>query len=231
MKYQYVIFLKTYLGLDIYRFAKILRYWFLLFIFIYSANAQIYNVHTSEKLFYVDFDGYEGIENIYKKGFDKKEVSNFGFGSFAVWSRQTFENTGSIPIDAVLYNPRPGIDYIDVYVYKNGTLESKSYMGHLRSPQNRGFYVRFSAFGLKLLPGEKAEVLIRHQNLHGIIDTQWIMKQKRDFETFCFYDTLFFGLLFGIFAVLIIYNTALYFSIRKKELLFYNAFAISILLG
>ena len=149
----------------IYKLILILKYWLALLIFISPAYSQVQNVYLSEKLFYIDFDSYEGVDNIYKKGFDKKDIGNFGFGEYAVWSRQTFENTGNMPMDIVLYNPRPGVDFIDVYIYRNGVLKDQRYIGHFRPIQNREFHIRFSAFGLKLLPNEKTEVLIRHCQL------------------------------------------------------------------
>lgn len=210
-----------------------IKFWYFVSLFLimhlplWSASEEL----MTQQGFYKDASAKASLEEIRQKQFSPLLSTNFGLGHFAIWTHYGVENIGFQPRHVVLYNPRPGVDYLDVYIIRSDKTIQSYHLGHLNPIENRAIYSRFSAFPLDLAPGEHLDLYIKHQNLHGLVDTQWIVSDYDKFISFSFGDTILWGLLIGTFSILIIYNISAYFAIRRKELIFYNLFVLCSLLG
>ncbi len=181
--------------------------------------------------FYKDDSAKASLSDIQKYQFTKGEAKNFGYGYFAVWSKMVVKNESDKIKTVIFFNPRPGIDYIDVYGIQNNELSLSYKIGDMNPLSDRYLFSRFSAFEVTLNPDEEITFFIRHVNLHGVVDTQWIAKDKGTFTKLIFFDTVMWGMLTGAFAVLFLYNTAISFAIKRQEFFLYGLLGLFALLG
>lgn len=193
-----------------------------------TLNATITRIDQG---FYVDTTLHTTFEESLDLPLQHVTSTNFGYGTFAVWSRTTLHNPTTQQQKIVLYNPRPGVDYINVYGFRGKTPLFQHQLGDMNPPSQRLIFSRFSAFEVSLEPHESLTLMIRHRNLHGVVDTQWIMLDKQQFTMLNFYDTLIWGILIGTFIILLVYNSAIAIAIRRQEFFYYNLIGLFTLLG
>ncbi len=151
--------------------------------------------------------------------------SNHGYDQRLYWVRYRFENSGDRPLSAVLYNPRPGMQFIDVHLF--GPQGYAHYpMGVLSALDKRSLKSIFSNVRLDLAPGEQMEVVIAMQTF-GVMEAAW---QLEGLEAFYAIESrqLMVLLFFAVFLLTLVFkNLLLYGSVRERLYLFYSLFLVS----
>ncbi|MCV6609099.1 MAG: hypothetical protein OIF32_12875, partial [Campylobacterales bacterium] len=96
----------------------------------------------------------------------------FGYTKCSIWTVSTIKNNSSTSGEKVLKNPRNGIDFIDVYLYKDNQLHSSFKLGDNRRNTGREIKGFYSAFPITLKPNEK-QTIVTKVSSYGPVNTQW----------------------------------------------------------
>ena len=142
------------------------------------------------------------------------------------WSRLTIQNDSNRSRMIILYNPLPGTNYIDAYLYQNSILKKSIILGDMRKQKNRDFINRFSAFELLLSPNEQITIISKVSNFN-IINTAWIIKEPTLFMEEQSKFLILFSLIGGIFIFFILISLISFLFYKKLAYLIISLFMIS----
>ncbi|GEM_PF-5517704 len=147
----------------------------------------------------------------------------------AYWIKFTLVNTSAVPQKIILEHPRAGLDFIDLYLYQNHFLSSKSELGDMRPKKDRAMIHFKSAEMLTLEPHVPYTIISRLQS-YGPYELSWNIKSLNAFTFSASIKTLVWGCIEGILIALMLYNAVLYFSTREIFYLVYGGYAFSLLI-
>lgn len=185
----------------------------------------------SEPLYLKEIDVNSTLNEIKNQNFEKSKTDNFGFGQFSVWKK--FKVKNEIDKNKLLYaiNYRTVLDFVDIYIIHSDKTVDKFLIGDRRIQNDEFIKSRFLLFPIDLKPKEEVEIYINHQNIKGIIETRWEIKDQKNLSEMIYYDSLYFGIFFGVSILLIIQSLILYLALKEKFILYYGLMAISIMIG
>jgi two-component system, sensor histidine kinase LadS len=149
----------------------------------------------------------DNLETLNKNG----QIGN-KFGPF--WSRLEIKNSTDEIKNLILYNGVPGINYIDVYIYKNTLLKESHLLGDMREPSTKELQGRHSMFELVLAPDEEL-IIISKVNNYNITNLGWIISDNNLFFNHESLKLVMFGLLGGGLLFYIALNIVLLYIYRK----------------
>ncbi|NCO02297.1 MAG: hypothetical protein GW906_10775 [Epsilonproteobacteria bacterium] len=98
------------------------------------------------------------------------------------WSRLEIKNGTDRIRHLILYNILPGTNYIDVYLYKNNTLEKKYLLGDMRKQSSKETLGRYAMFEL-LLEADAAYTIVSKVENYSIVNLSWILSDSNLFMT------------------------------------------------
>ncbi len=173
---------------------------------------------------YVDESSSLSFEEIKNKEFKHSLKSNFTATKSAIWSY--FSITLLEDSEAFFENIKAGIDFIDVYIVKDGNLFEKIELGDYRDIKNRDLKTKNSAFLLKMEANTTYEFYIKY-NSYSSISTIWEVYNKSSYEELLSFRTLVWGIFIGTIFILTFHNLFIYFSTKEKAFLFYVVFIVS----
>jgi len=189
--------------------------------------------HIGKHLYILeDKDGDLTFEDVSSEKFSKnfrksdREIPNFSYTKSAYWvkfqveSRLPEEKTFLLELD---YSHYSKIDFYDLN--SDGPKEHKQ-VGNLFPFSQREIKYRNFVFKLKIKQGEKKTVFLRLQSKFPIQIPLIIWSQNAFIEKINA-ETYLFGFYFGIFAVMLLYNLFLYFSVREKSYIYYVVYILS----
>ncbi|MGJ0301686.1 sensor histidine kinase, partial [Aliarcobacter cryaerophilus] len=129
-------------------------------------------------------------------------------------------------VEVFFENIKAGLDFIDVYIVKNGELISKIELGDYRNINLRDIKTKNSAFSLNIEANSKYEFFIKHSS-YSSISTLWEIYSKNSYEELLSFRSLVWGFFIGTIFILAFHNLFIYFSTKEKAFLFYVVFIIS----
>jgi len=132
-------------------------------------------------------------------------------------------------LNVMLLHPRAGLDFIDLYIFKDGRLDKKSELGDLRSNAQRGIIHRNSLEMITLDPNCSYTIVSKLKS-YGPYELWWSIESLNHFTLHSSLKTLTWGLLGGILLTLALHNFILYFLFREISYFIYCAYALSLLL-
>jgi signal transduction histidine kinase len=143
----------------------------------------------------------ETIKN--KDKFEKNDKSNIGIKKYVVWTYSSIINNTKNNETLVFVNPRAGIDFIDVYIFKDEILLKKYELGDMNSLLNRDYQDRKSNFTLEINPNEKYEIFFKYKSF-GAIDTNWYIYSLKKYSNIVKKESLKHGVILGIVSVVLL---------------------------
>ncbi|RXJ91708.1 hypothetical protein CRV01_01050 [Arcobacter sp. CECT 8983] len=176
---------------------------------LYKSSKEIFS--TSENL---------SIRNIQEKKFYSTKKSNFEKTPNYIWSRFVLLNKSNKDQELFFRNLRPGIDYIDVYILKDKKVIASFLLGDLRPYKEERILSRKSIFNFVFEKKSSYEIYIKYKNL-GAITNQWEIFTPHNFFRVETLESMIWGVIYGIFLSLMIYNSVLYLTTKNSAFLFY----------
>lgn len=139
-----------------------------------------------------------------KSLFQSIEKTNLGIKKYPVWTYGKISNKTHKELNLILSNPRAGIDYIDVYILKDGEVLKHHILGAMNLQEKREILYRKSLFKLEILPNEEYEIISRYKSF-GAMDINLIVQEEKDFIEFSSKESSIFGFVAGfVFLMLIL---------------------------
>lgn len=206
---------------------KIFHLLFILSISLYALSidkTQNYYDFNDFKI-YQDKHGILSKNNVlmFKSEFEKNQKTNIGIKKYPVWTFGKIINNTEVEQRLVFVHPRAGIDFMDIYVYKDNKLIKEFKLGDMNPLENRIIESRKSNFFIPLEPKNEYEVFIKYKSF-GAIDINLEVYQPKIYANIVKNESMYFGLIIGgisliliILVVLMIYfpsvSTTLFFFI------------------
>lgn len=205
--------------------------------FSFSTHAQsflpIYGEQTKENLTpYFDYLWEEqqklSIEDVLARNSDFKKYTqsnpNFGFSDNALWLRITLNNLSEIK-DWVLSVNFSQNDYIDFYLVDEWRVVKSSSQGKRQTEQR----LRLPTFSFSPPTGKPVTVYIRVEGASSslIVPATLLSNAAHTFSIQL--DSIAWGLFYGGLLILVIYNMALFFSVREFSLVAYIIYILTVL--
>lgn len=202
---------------------------YLFFLFLSFLNALTLN-NKKEFSEFNNFKIYHDKNNM----LDKKEIlsklnlfettskSNIGIKKYPIWTYNIISSNLKTPQKLFFINPRAGIDFMDVYIYKDKMLFKTYALGDMNDLKNRAVQSRKSNFYLEIFPNEEYEIFIKYKS-YGAIDINLEVYDAKSYLKMLNDETMNFGMLFGAVAVilLLIGYLIIYFPSKANILFFF----------
>jgi two-component system, sensor histidine kinase LadS len=202
---------------------------FFLFLFLSFLNAlEINELENSYKfndfkIFY-DKDSSSSIDEIIKNKdkFEKTNNSSIGIKKYIVWTYSSIINNTKEKEKLVFVNPRAGIDFIDIYIFKDEILFKNYKLGDMNPLENRDYQDRKSNFTLEINPNEKYEIFFKYKSF-GSIDINWDIYSLDKYSNLVKKESLKHGIILGIVSMTLLGITYLiiYFPTIPTYLYFF----------
>ena len=152
--------------------------------------------------------------------------STLGNKSDFFWTRLKVQNLNTKAQTLLFSNPRSGIDFIDVYIFKEGILEQRFSLGDIRPMSKRAQKHPNSNFKLKIDSGVTYTIVTRLY-CYGTLDINWIIDSYSSYIQTNIFQSLIIGLFAGAFLILIMYNLFLYLVFQERLYLLYIGYLAS----
>lgn len=172
--------------------------------------------HYSNDLLYLDKDTLP-----WKKA--PKEGLNFGFNHQPHWLWVQIENTAERPVQWVLKIDYPLLDFVDAYIYQQDNTLQHWQAGDYYPFDKRPIDHRHILFPLSLKGSEKINILLRVQT-EGALQIPLKLWDESAFHESEHVTFVLHGTIFGIFLIMIIYNTFLFITVRDWNYFYYVGF-------
>lgn len=169
---------------------------------------------------------FHDIDILKLKNMKPLTFSNNGFNSHRYWTRLQVENSSNKVQEIVFENPRAGMDYIDVSVFKDSSLEHKFFLGDLRPITNRSYQSLKSNFSLILLPKEKVTIITK-LSTNASLELGWDIYTKKSFLSNEYFQYGLFGLFVGFIVTLIVVTVFIYWHSKSSFILIFTLFLIN----
>jgi len=160
------------------------------------------------------------IKEIQKQDFYSVKKSNFPKTPNYIWVKFKLTNLSSKNKEIFFRNIRAGIDYIDVFILKDKKVVKQFFLGDLRSQEIRDTLSRKSIFSYNFESDSKYELYIKYKSI-GAITNKWEIFTHESFFRTETLESMTWGVIYGIFISLMIYNSVLYFMTKNTAFLFY----------
>lgn len=157
------------------------------------------------------------------------QYSNNGFQQFPHWTKLNVKNISKKAQTIVFENPRAGMDFIDVYIFKNNTLVQSFLLGDFRPMENRTYQSLKSNFQLTLQPLEEIVVISKLSALASL-ELGWELFTPTEFLSKEYFHYGLFGVFVGFIITLIIVSLFIYWHSKSIFLLIFTLFLLSAIL-
>lgn len=214
---------------------------FALFLFmlpVHAAHADIVDVATisetrsllSQMRFLEDPSSDMTIEQVLENpDWQPLTRSNQGYRKHPVWTLVRLTNSDAEPQRVILHNPRPGLNYLDVYLISNQNPLRRLQLGSLRPVSDQSIISRHSTVVLDILNEEWITVATRVQSM-GPYELDWKISGTADFSRYNLNSYLLFGFFGGLAVTLILYNLTVWRSLKDNAYFLYGVMALFSLL-
>lgn len=180
---------------------------------------------------YFDASKEMSFSEVRKQSFSPiQEQTTYGFDKRAAWVRFTMKST--LPTKSTFYieEDYPLIDYIDaymVYVVDGEEFIDRYSTGDQRSYDTRPVDLRNFVLPVTLNPYAQKTIYIRYQT-NGSLNIHLRVLTERELLENVANEQLVYGLYYGGFFVLILYNFFIFLVVRERLFVLYTLFAISL---
>jgi diguanylate cyclase len=141
--------------------------------------------------------------------------STLGVRPEAAWLHIPIETTLSTPADWVADIDYPPLNYVDMYLLRDGKVVHKAELGSLRPFDSRPLLARSHAMPIKLDPASQYDLLVRIDT-RGAMILPFTIESPAEFHNTGVYEQLLQGLLIGAALCLIFYSLGQHASTRER---------------
>lgn len=155
-------------------------------------------------------------------------VPNFGFTQSAFWFHTELENDVGRDLPYLLEIANPILDYVDLYLVRNGEIIDTLHTGDRRPFADRPIDHRNLLLPVSIPAGESVNLYI-HARTDGAMQmpvTLWETTRFYEQDQYAFAWQLVFA---GIMLALAVYNFSLLFAVRDISYLWYSLNVVSLL--
>lgn len=153
-----------------------------------------------------------------------------GYLSYPVWTRLRVSNSDREPKTAILYNERPLLQYLDVWVLDGEKVITQTRLGFMDSSHTETSIAgRLSSMSLRIPAGETRTVLARLET-PGAMEAGWWAATVAAFSQKAMTEFIILGLYAGIMLSLIIHGAVNWINLRRVQFGFFVGYALSLLL-
>ncbi len=157
------------------------------------------------------------------------EKSNIGYTRTPFWCRLDLINSGDSLKEVVLYNPRPGVDNIDVTLFHSGKTQQFT-LGDMVSSHDRSYPSVFSNLSVTLKPGETATLISRYYTI-GTLEVGWIVQDVKHFMQNENLNFIVIAVFFGFLVAMMLYKFFIYIHIKEPIYLIYSLMILTIIIS
>jgi signal transduction histidine kinase len=190
-----------------------------------SLNIKDYIYYIEDKNSSLDFYDIKNSNNL------KKVIkTNLGYSFNTFWTKIDLTNSSNKVQSYILYNPRPGMDYIDIKIFQNNKIIKEYQLGDMRSLDNRSFHSIFSNISLNIEPNETITIISKYNTIANI-EIGW---KVQTIDEFINYNQLNFTLiiLYIGFMIALLFNKLFnFYYIKDKLSLIYSVFILSAIIS
>ena len=159
------------------------------------------------------------------KNLKKLQKSNLGYTFSDHWCRVDVFNSSNTSKEMVYYNPRPGVDIIDVNIYSDGKIISKQ-IGDTRPLENRDLKSIYSNLKFTLDANQTATIITKYHST-ALVEATWSTNSIEEFFELQNTNFMWIFLYMGFMFVLMIYKLITYYYIRDNIYLTYAIFVFA----
>lgn len=170
------------------------------------------------------------VSTVYTEPFYSFDKQNLGyFGKATIWTKLSITNTSDTPINLIAYNPKAGMDIVDIYCLKNGEIISIDKMGDNQSFENRPLRGRHSAIEFTLLPHENIELISMLKN-KGAMFAEMVLSERNFFFQQESYELMLTAILLTVITLIGVYLVILARVLKQKVFYAYMLHLLSMVL-
>jgi signal transduction histidine kinase len=144
-----------------------------------------------------------------------ENITFIGIERGLYWSRTTFQNVSKSKKEVILYNILPEMDFINIYVFKDGNLVKSFETGELGNERK----TRLSQIKLNFEVGEKLTVVASYENFF-LYEIGWTVIGFEDFLNQENWKLMAFGFFIGTGVVLSIASFLMFFVFKDITYIF-----------
>jgi len=151
---------------------------------------------------------------------------NYGYTSSVYWFHLPLLNAAHYGSDWVVEVAYPVLDYVDLYVVRDGEVQSFYKLGDKQPFSNRVFEHRNFRIPVELQPLDQLDIFIRI-NTSSAVQVPirvWTYGGLMEYDQM---DMLIVGVYFGLLLVMAIYNGMIYLAVRQRSNLHYVLYVVS----
>ncbi|UFH60454.1 EAL domain-containing protein [Sulfurovum mangrovi] len=148
-----------------------------------------------------------------------------GYSDATIWVRSKIHTPAPVNQQWIAELDNALIDYVDLYVIKNGKAIQHFESGDRRPFASRSIKARTYRFPVELTPGT-TELLWKIRSQSGI-NLPLVLYDKEKLEEKDLSEYLLSGIFYGILIILAIYNFVFFIVVRKIIYFYYVAFIVS----
>jgi diguanylate cyclase (GGDEF)-like protein len=148
-----------------------------------------------------------------------------GYTDAAIWLRTSLKSTSDTPTRWIAEFGNPELDYVDMYIVRNGRLVSHFQTGDRRAFASRPIASRNFRFPVVLSSDTTTELIWKIRSDTAIYLPIKLYYEKTHWET-DWKSYILFGVFYGILIILALYNFIFFLIFRKIIYLYYVGFII-----
>ncbi|GGD10368.1 sensor domain-containing diguanylate cyclase [Halopseudomonas salina] len=199
---------------------------------ILSPGQSLFSLNTHIE-YLEDKEGQLGIDALLASGLEwqppKREVLSFGFTSSTYWvrftvSRELTDNSPATPYVLVIGNAI--LDWVDVYIYENGSLAAHHSLGDKLPHAQRLLDYPHFAVPLKLQQSDTTTVYLRVRSSSSVLIPLHIYSNQHLVER-SYERAVAQALFYGAMLVMALYNLLILKSIRDVSYFYYAMMVLS----
>lgn len=162
-------------------------------------------LHDQDSKVYITNDSTKKIDKVRNEEFKTLQRINFPRSKQIIWTKYKLKNNSSIDKRIFLRNSRAGIDFIDVYIFKDNVLIKTFLLGDLRNQDDMQFISKKSVFSFNFAKNSEYELFFKYKSL-GALSNKWQIFDEREFFIQEGYENVIWGLVSGLVLSIIVYN-------------------------
>lgn len=199
---------------------KIILFCFLFTLYLFGDELKI------DESFFIDTTNTKTVEDIRKETiFTPIKKYNLGVVKKNVWIKLSIVNSSSSIISKRIYNKRSGIDFIDVYIFKQEKLLEKYKLGDMVEHTQRDNHFRTSYFDLTIKPKDKITIFIK-QKTYGAMEMKWHIVDQKQFMNYYSKQTMVYFTILGLLVFATLASVMFYFFLKDASYIIYTFFTI-----
>jgi len=149
----------------------------------------------------------------------------YGYTDATLWLRVSLRNPGRFDLDRIAEMGNPLLDFIDLYVVREGKIVEHFSSGDRRAFKTRPLANRQFRFPVTLAAGATTQLIWKIRS-ETAIDLPMTLYTPETLQTQELHSFLFFGLFYGILIILALYNFVFFLIFRKTIYLYYVGFIL-----